>query len=70
MAQARSPAPPQWQPLKPKLVVEASFDHVTENRFRHGTKLLRWRPDKSASQCTLDQILPPKQVTEAFVEKV
>jgi ATP-dependent DNA ligase len=46
----------EWQPLKPKLVVEVSFDHVTGNRFRHGTKLLRWRPDKAPRQCTFDQI--------------
>jgi ATP-dependent DNA ligase len=47
----------EWQPLKPKLVVEVSFDHVTDSRFRHGTKVLRWRPDKAPSQCTMDQIL-------------
>ncbi len=46
----------QWQPVKPKLVVEVSFDHVTANRFRHGTKILRWRLDKAPSQCTMDQI--------------
>lgn len=45
-----------WQPLKPKLVVEVSFDHVTGQRFRHGTRLLRWRPDKAPRQCTFDQI--------------
>lgn len=46
----------EWQPLKPKLVVEVCYDHVTGDRFRHGTKLLRWRPDKAPSQCTLEQI--------------
>jgi ATP-dependent DNA ligase len=45
-----------WRPLKPKLVVEVCFDHVSSNRFRHGTKLLRWRPDKTPEQCTLDQL--------------
>lgn len=45
-----------WMPLKPKLVAEISFDHVTGGRFRHGTKLLRWRPDKAPQQCTFDQI--------------
>ena len=45
-----------WQPLKPKLVVEVRYDHVTGGRFRHGTKLLRWRPDKAPSQCTMDQL--------------
>ncbi len=46
----------QWEPLKPKMVVEVRFDHVTGHRFRHGTKLLRWRPDKRPNQCKLEQI--------------
>ena len=46
----------QWQPLKPKLVVEVEYDHFTGNRFRHGTQLVRWRPDKAPRQCTLDQV--------------
>jgi len=46
----------EWQPLKPDLVVEVSYDHFTGERFRHGTGLLRWRPDKAAAQCTIDQI--------------
>jgi ATP-dependent DNA ligase len=45
-----------WQPLKPELVVEVRFDQVTGHRFRHGTKFLRWRPDKSPSQCDFRQI--------------
>ena len=48
----------QWQPLKPKLVVEVSYGQVTGNRFRHGTKLVRFRPDKAPSQCTFEQIEP------------
>lgn len=48
----------EWEPLKPKLVVEVSYDHVTGNRFRHGTRLLRWRPDKAPRQCTFEQIEP------------
>ena len=43
-----------WQPLRHKLVVEIRFDHVTANSFRHGTKLLRWRPDKAPEECTMD----------------
>jgi ATP-dependent DNA ligase len=46
----------EWQPLRPKLVVEVQYDHVSGGRFRHGTKLLRWRPDKSPKQCTMEQI--------------
>ena len=45
-----------WQPLKPSLVAELRFDHVSSGRFRHGTKFLRWRPDKAPTQCTMDQI--------------
>jgi ATP-dependent DNA ligase len=48
--------PSEWQPLKPELVVEVSFDHVSGGRFRHGTKLLRWRPDKAPRQCTMEQL--------------
>jgi ATP-dependent DNA ligase len=46
----------QWSPLKPKLVVEVSYDHFSGDRFRHGTTILRWRPDKAPRQCTLDQL--------------
>jgi len=46
----------EWKPLKPKLVVEVCFDHFSGGRFRHGTRLLRWRPDKAPRQCTMDQI--------------
>ena len=46
----------QWMPLKPKLVVEVGYDHFTGERFRHGTRLIRWRPDKAAEQCTMDQV--------------
>lgn len=46
----------EWQPLAPKLVVEIQYDHFTGGRFRHGTKFLRWRPDKNPRQCTFDQL--------------
>lgn len=49
----------EWEPLKPQLVVEVRYDHVTDNRFRHGTKLMRFRPDKSPKQCTFEQLAPP-----------
>jgi ATP-dependent DNA ligase len=47
-----------WVPLAPKLVVEVRYDHVTADRFRHGTKLVRWRPDKAPRQCTMEQLAP------------
>jgi ATP-dependent DNA ligase len=46
----------EWQPLDPKLVVEVGFDHFTGGRFRHGTRFIRWRPEKSPKQCTLEQV--------------
>ena len=50
----------QWQPLRPELVVEVRYDHVSEGRFRHGTTLLRWRPDKAPRQCTFGQLPAPR----------
>ncbi len=44
------------QPLAPRLVAEVQYDHYTGGRFRHGTKVLRWRLDKLPGQCTMDQV--------------
>ena len=49
----------EWFPVRPTIVVEVAFDHVTGRRFRHGAKLLRWRPDKDPAQCTMEQLLEP-----------
>jgi len=46
----------EWQPVAPKIVVEVAYDHFTGGRFRHGTRFLRWRPDKDPCQCTMDQV--------------
>jgi ATP-dependent DNA ligase len=46
----------EWEPLKPALVVEVCYDHASEERFRHGTRLVRWRPDKAPRQCTFEQL--------------
>jgi ATP-dependent DNA ligase len=46
----------EWQPLAPKLVCEVRYDHFTGGRFRHGTKFLRWRPDKKPAQCKFEQV--------------
>jgi ATP-dependent DNA ligase len=46
----------RWFPVRPKIVVEVTFDHVTARRFRHAARLLRWRPDKTPRQCTMDQL--------------
>ncbi len=55
----RREADAQWFPVRPQVVVEIAFDHVTARRFRHATRLLRWRPDKAPPQCTMDQLLNP-----------
>ena len=46
----------EWEPVDPKIVVEITYDHFTGGRFRHGTKIARWRKDKSPRQCTMDQV--------------
>ena len=58
-----------WEPLKPALVVEVRYDQVTSGRFRHGTSIVRWRPDKDPNQCTYEQLAPelrPSQLEELF----
>jgi len=59
----------QWEPLRSELVVEVRYDQVTGRRFRHGTALLRWRPDKAPKQCTFEQLAPemkPSEIKELF----
>jgi ATP-dependent DNA ligase len=46
----------EWERLDPKLVCEVQYDHFSGERFRHGTKFLRWRPDKAPRQCTFEQV--------------
>ncbi|MBA3882592.1 MAG: ATP-dependent DNA ligase [Chthoniobacterales bacterium] len=46
----------EWEPVDPKIVVEITYDHFTGGRFRHGTKIVRWRNEKAPRQCTLDQV--------------
>lgn len=48
----------EWERLAPKLVCEVRYDHFSGGRFRHGTKFLRWRPDKRPRACTYDQVQP------------
>jgi ATP-dependent DNA ligase len=59
----------EWQPLHPELVVEVGYDQVTADRFRHGTSLIRWRPDKAPQQCRMDQLareLAPAELATAL----
>jgi ATP-dependent DNA ligase len=46
----------EWEPLSAKLVAEVQFDHFTGGRFRHGTRFVRWRPEKSPKSCTMRQV--------------
>jgi ATP-dependent DNA ligase len=46
----------EWVSLRPELVIEVSFDHVSAGRIRHGAKILRWRDDKDPAECTIDQL--------------
>ncbi len=58
----RSERSSAWQPLRPRLVAEVRYDQVSDDRFRHGTKFVRWRPDKCPRQCTFDQLVPPAAI--------
>ena len=57
-------------PLRPQLVVEVRYDKVQGNRFRHGTKLIRFRPDKDAEQCTWREVRPPRRADDPTVESL
>jgi ATP-dependent DNA ligase len=48
----------EWEPLRPALVCEVRYDHFSGDRFRHGTRFLRWRPEKRPEQCTFEQVRP------------
>jgi ATP-dependent DNA ligase len=45
-----------WEGLRPELVVEIGFDHITGDRIRHGAKFLRWRDDKDPRECHISQL--------------
>jgi ATP-dependent DNA ligase len=54
--------------VKPKLVVEVRYDKLEKSRFRHGTKLIRFRPDKDAKQCTWREVRPPRRPDDLAVD--
>jgi ATP-dependent DNA ligase len=56
------------QALKPELVVEVRYDKLEKSRFRHGTKLIRFRPDKDADQCTWREVRPPRRPDDVAVD--
>jgi ATP-dependent DNA ligase len=49
-----------WTPVQPGVVIEVSYDQLEGDRFRHASRFHRWRPDKDASQCTMDQLERPE----------
>jgi ATP-dependent DNA ligase len=51
----------EWEPVRPELVCEVEYDYFSQGRFRHGSKFLRWRPEKKPEMCTMDQVLPAKK---------
>jgi len=55
----------EWIAVRPTLVLEVEFDHVSNGRFRHGTRPMRFRPDKAPAQCTTEQLQQPRG-TSAF----
>jgi len=56
--------------VRPELVVEVRYDKVQGNRFRHGTKLLRWRPDKDPKDCTWRELKPPRDPNAPTIESL
>jgi ATP-dependent DNA ligase len=59
-----------WNPVRPELVCEVRFDKLERNRFRHGTKFLRFRPDKDPEQCTWREVRPPRRRGDPTVESL
>jgi ATP-dependent DNA ligase len=46
----------RWEPIRPELVAEVTFQHLQSGRFRHPAQFLRWRPDRTPESCTYDQL--------------
>src|SRR5919198_607579 len=59
-----------WNPVRPELVCEVRYDKLEGNRFRHGTRFLRFRPDKDPDQCTWDQVRPRRRRGDPTVESL
>jgi ATP-dependent DNA ligase len=59
-----------WNPVRPELVCEVRFDKLEHNRFRHGTRFLRFRPDKDPAQCTWREVRPPRRAGDPTFESL
>ncbi|WP_367129984.1 ATP-dependent DNA ligase [Saccharothrix sp. HUAS TT1] len=57
-----------WEPLRPELVAEVRYEHLRARRFRHPTRLVRFRADRTPRSCTYDQLeeVPPAELTDVF----
>jgi ATP-dependent DNA ligase len=60
----------QWKPLRPELVVEVRYDKVQGNRFRHGSRFIRFRDDKDPDQCTWREVRPPRRKDDPTFESL
>lgn len=56
----------EWEPVRPDLVCEVEYDYFSQGRFRHGSKFLRWRPDKDPESCTMDQVAPARRSSKSL----
>ena len=56
-----------WNPVRPELVCEVRYDKLERNRFRHGTRFLRFRPDKDPKDCTWREVRPPRRPDDLTV---
>ena len=59
-----------WNPVRPELVCEVRYDKLERNRFRHGTRFLRFRPDKDPKDCTWREVRPPRRRGDPTVESL
>jgi ATP-dependent DNA ligase len=57
-----------WQPLRVERVAEVAYDHLQGDRFRHATRLVRWRPDRGPESCRYDQLeaTAPYELAQIF----
>ena len=60
----------EWNPVRPELVCEVRYDKLERNRFRHGTRFLRFRPDKDPRDCGWREVRPPRRASDLTVPKI
>jgi ATP-dependent DNA ligase len=60
----------EWNPVRPELVCEVRYDKLERNRFRHGTRFLRFRPDKDPQDCSWREVRPPRRASDLTVPRL